>query len=265
MESKLAEFDGCFDSEEIGDADKFEDKAVDFRNWFVDCKYTEVQKNFDQLYTIIMKITMHYRPKVQMCGCDCIYVLEKEAAPAQIAMKSIDLQKCFDKLVHIGHGEVMPSLLPAVTEKIEIVFKNTQDPIFHDFMMHFLETWTREDTAPLHFTLEFPKIIKHAGMAMSRYIITAMEIIPKRAKYAKTPKQVDQFTTCVRSLCGQCWPVLYPVKPMIKSYIETVKPLANNNESFEKQCKEIEEYLDKAPSMPGNWTMPVPTGKKSDN
>ncbi|EAY19065.1 hypothetical protein TVAG_247440 [Trichomonas vaginalis G3] len=258
MEAKLAEFEGCFDSEEIKDADKFEDKAVDFRNWFVECKYNEIQKNFDKLYTTIMKIAMHYRPKIQMCGCDCIYVLEKEAAPAQIAYKSKELQKSFDKLVQIGHGEVMPALLPAVTEKIDIVYKNTDEPAFHDFMMHFLETWTREDTAPYHFTIEFPKIIKHAGMAMSRYIITALEILTKRAKNAKTAAQFEQYTACVVALCEECSPIIITVKEMIEQFIEVSKELGSKSEKFPKQCEEIQKILSQAPSLPTNWTMPVP-------
>ena len=258
MEEKLKRFSNCFESEEIKDADKFEDDAVDFRNWFVDLKFNEIQPNFDVLFEICMKIAMHYRPKVQQCGSDCLYIMMKEAAPAQIAMKREDLQKTYDKLIQIGHNEVLPSVIPAVAEKIEIVFKNTSEKCFNDFMLHFLETWSREATTAetsYVFGQYYRKILQHMGMTSARYMEPSLKVIGKRIQQSKSKAHIKQYMSCIRVLVEQCRPVIASVKDEVMELVKTSLENTENAETVKEETQKIEELLATAQPEPRDWSI----------
>ena len=257
-EEKLKYFSSCFKSEEIKDAEKFANDAVDFRNWFVQFKFNEIQPRFDLLFQICMKVAMHYKPQCQQCGCDCLYILMKEAAPAQLAIKRKELQKCYDKLIQIGHDEVMPSVLPAATEKINIVYKNTADQAFHDFVLHYLETWIRESTtmqSAYIFAQNYQKVLKHAGMTGARYIEPSLEIIKKRMEKTKSKQHIKQYMECVKIMVEQCWPVISCVKQEIENLIKIALENSDNADLVQEKVEEIKKLLENIPEEPKDWTL----------
>jgi len=250
---KLSFFSSCFESSEIKDADIFENNAVDFRNWFVSFDFREIQKEFDILFPITKKIATHYRPKVQSSGCDCLFIIVKESAPAQISRIRLDLHAIFDKLIQVGHSDVVPSLMPCITERIEIIYKNPSDSTFHDMVSHLMETWTRDSTsaaASFVISTEFQKIIRYMGLSSSRYIELIIDIVYSRAKNTKSRNHLLQFTFCISELVKQSWPVIRSVKAKIEQFIEKTLETVENHESINLECIEIRKLIDCSPVPP---------------
>ena len=257
-EEKLKYFSSCFDSEEIKDGEKFANDAVDFRNWFVNFKFNEIQPRFDLLFSICMKVALHYKPQCQQCGCDCLFVLLKEAAPAQLAIEREKLQKCFDKLIQIGHDEVMASCLPAATEKLDIIFKNTCDQTFNDFVLHYLETWQREaTTAPTAyvFAQHYQKIMKHAGMGAARFIEPSFEVIKRRLKNISSKQHIKHYILCIRIICEQCWPVISSVKEQVEEIVNLALEQSQSADIVKEQTDAITKLLENIPEEPKDWTI----------
>lgn len=247
-------FSTKFDSQEIKDADKFEKNAIQFRNLFVELKYDTIQPNFDKFFKISLAIASHYRPIIQTNGCDCLYVLCDQAAPAQIKRVSPQLQKCFDQLIQVGHAEVLPALLPAIERSVSIVYdENPSSQTFHDFFMHYLETWSRESTTPVAsftFSKNFSRLMPFLGLTATRYIKPSLAVISKRLSLTKSKSHVMEFLKDILALSEQIWPVIKTCDNEIRSIIEMAKGIVEDDKDIKEICPKIEQILDDAPDTP---------------
>lgn len=247
-------FSTKFDSQEIKDADEFEKNAIQFRNLFVELKFDTIQPNFDKFFKISLAIASHYRPIVQTNGCDCLFVLCDQAAPAQIKRVSTQLRKCFDQLIQVGHAEVLPALLPAIERSISIVFEeNLSSQAFHDFFMHYLETWSRESTtavASFTFSKNFSHLMPFLGLTASRYVKPSFAVISKRLSLTKSKSHILEFLKDILSLCEQIWPVVKSCDTEIRSIIEIARSIIQDDKDINELCEKIEKILADAPDTP---------------
>lgn len=249
---KIKSYSTKFDSTEIQDADTFEKDAIDFRNQFVELKYDTIQSNFDLLFKISFSIASHYRPIVQTNGCDCLYVICDQAAPAQIKRVAPQLRKCFDQLIQVGNSEVMPALLPAIERSIEFIFESPSSNDFHQFFLHYLETWSREATTPVasfSFSKNFSKILKFVGLATSRYLKPAFAIIQRRLFMTKSKSHTIELARDVLAICQQTWPVVKSFESDL-SFLERAKEICNDDNDLIEIIQSIDEILAEAPKQP---------------
>lgn len=210
-EEILASFAGKFDSAEINDADEFEKNAKKFEPWFKNLKYQFIQPNFDELWKMVIAIAMHYRPQNQAIGCNALYILIKEAAPAQIRRVGAKLRKSLDKLVQIGHPEVLPDLVRVITKAVPLIYEDASGDEFNQFFTHYLESWGRDktsDMAAFVFATEFNRLMPFIGICAARYLCTSLAIIEKRIKFLTSRNHIRQFIAALESLCSQTWPVV---------------------------------------------------------
>jgi hypothetical protein len=187
-EDTLASSKDAFRSHEIKDADAFEKSAIAFTSWFTKLNYIFIQPNFEACFQAVHSITSHYRPPVQRAGADCLYVLVKESAPAQIRRVSPQIRETLDKLVQIGHSEVLIELLPVIVKATPLLYENASIPTFHTFFMNCLETWSRDGTdTPASFedAKWFREMVQFLGMCAARYARPALAIVAKRSSTAR--------------------------------------------------------------------------------
>ncbi|KAK8893612.1 hypothetical protein M9Y10_022037 [Tritrichomonas musculus] len=247
-------FSTKFESQEIKDADEFEKNAIQFRNLFVQLKYDTIQPNFDKFFKISIAIASHYRPIVQTNGCDCLYVLCDQAAPAQIKRISPQLRQSFDQLIQVGHAEVLPALLPVIERSVSIVYdENPSSKVFHDFFMHYLETWSRESTtavASFTFSKNFSHLMPFLGLTASRYVKPTFAVISKRMSLTKSKSHVLEFLKDILALCEQIWPVVKTCDSEIKSIIEMSREIIKDDKDVNEICSKIEQILSDAPNTP---------------
>ncbi|OHT05231.1 hypothetical protein TRFO_27100 [Tritrichomonas foetus] len=247
---KLNFYSKQFHSQEIKDADEFEKNAITFRNEFVELKYDVIQPKFDTYFQISLAIASHYRPVVQTNGCDCLFVICDQAAPAQIKRVAPQLQKCYDQLIQVGNSEVIPSLMPALEKSIEYVYDNPSSQIFHDFFMHYLETWSREATtvaASFSYARNFIKIAPFLGMSASRYVRPILAVIAKRLSLTQSKTHALAFLRVVTALSEQIWPVIKTHEDDIKKIIENARLINTDNNDIDQEIQKLEEILKNSP------------------
>ena len=252
-EEKLQFYLNSLQSEEIKDADSIENNAIDFRNQFVEFQYQEIQIKFDIYFEIIQKISLHYRPKVQSSGCDCLYIILKEAAPSQILRNKEQFQKIFDKLIQVGHSDVMPSLLPALTEKLDLIYKNPENLQFSELFYHLLETWNRDsitNAANYIFIIELPKIINFLGFCLSKYIKLIIQIIVNKIKYLKSKNHLLQYSILIKEICLNCWIIIKDLENEINIIINLLEENSENFEQILIEINKIKEILNNSPKLP---------------
>ena len=211
IKTKIDEFSTKFDSEEIKDADSVESSSFQFRNWFVTLDYKIIQPHFDDFFNISLKIASHYRPPVQANGCDCLYIIATQGAPAQIKRVGSEIKKCTDKLVQVGHNEVMPSLMPLLSKCVPMTYENPSSDEFHEFFLHFLETWSRESITPVSsysFSKTAIDLMEFIGLSISRYIKPILSIIMKRLAFNKSLAHTRRYAKVILEMSKQSFPVI---------------------------------------------------------
>ena len=252
-EEILAEFDGKFESQEIKDADDFEANAKQFEPWFVKLRYDFIQPNFDKCWKIVESIATHYRPAIQQLGSNCLYTLVKEAAPAQIKKVAAKLRKDLDKLVQVGHSEAMPDLVPVITKAVPLIYDDASSNEFHEFFMHYLETWGRDKTSEMAgyvFASQFGQMMPFLGMCAARYIRPSLAVIEKRMRFMKSRNHIRQYLAGVRALCEQTWPVIGANASDVEKIVKMAQENGEGDEVIKALEDAITEILGKCPSQP---------------
>ena len=254
FKDKLEEYKTSFKSDEINDADSFEKKAVEFRNWFVQAaNKTDVIKNFDKCAEYSFSIARHYRPKNQECGCDCLLILFREAAPIQIKTIGNLLREVIDKLIVISHNEVTASLMPLIHETLPVLYSSPCTPEFHDLFTHLLEFWARDGTKPESRYLissELIYLIQFAGLASSRYILAIFSTISSKLRYETKISHILKGLDIIFALAQQTSIVS---KINIKQYQEIInltKTSSKNDPKVITKCESIMEIIQAAPDPP---------------
>ena len=250
---KLDLYKAKFSSQEIGDADEFEKYAIQYRNEFVELKYDQIQPNFDKYFKLSLAVASHYRPFVQMNGCDCLFVVCDQAAPAQIKRVAPELKKCYNQLIQVGNSEVIPALLPCIERSISLVYDDPSSPDFHEFFMHYLETWSRESTtavASFSFSKNFNKLMPFLGLSASRYLRPAISVISKRISITNSKSHAVEFVRAIRSLCEQVWPVVRVHEEEIRKIIAKAKDIGNEDNIIKDEGEKIEKILQESPQPP---------------
>jgi hypothetical protein len=242
----LESYKDAFNSTEIKDADTFEKSALSFTSWFTKLTYSFIQPHFDACFSHVHSIASHYRPPVQKAGANCIYVLIKEAAPAQIRRVSSQLRETLDKQVQIGHSEVLIDVLPVIAKATPILYENASLPAFHSFFMNYLETWNREATStPASF--EYAKwsgeIIPFMGMCAARYVRPIVSIVTKRLQYCKSKMHILQYLSAIEALARAAWPVIAANGREINAILAKAKENGAEFDGVEERCRGIRELL----------------------
>jgi hypothetical protein len=249
----LSSFDSKFQSQEIKDSDDFEKSAREFQTWFEPFKYDVIQPHFDPIFKVVHAIASHYRPIIQSIGSHCMFILIREAAPIQIHRVRSQIGQCLDKLVQIGHTEVLSELLPTLTKATPFVYDNPSQSEFHEFFMHYLETWGRDSTskvAAFEYATEFAKMCPFLGMAASRYLRPALGVITKRMQYMESVTHISVFVNAVLALCQQCWPVISANAEEITRLVEIARGKGEGNAKIEGACQGIVELLKREAKPP---------------
>lgn len=255
---KLNNYLAVFKSDDTNSADQFEKEAFAFRNEFVKLKYDVVQPDFDKYFKASFAIANHYRPAVQTVGCDCLSIIATEAAPAQIIQVGKDLVQSFDKLIQVAHNEVMPALLPILPLVVQYIFESPSSQEFHEFFMHYLETWQRDatdGTACYAFVSTFVELMPYLGLCAARYLRPAVAIINKRIRNTKSRAHILQNIAAINALCTQAWIVASTHSTEILSIVEYALENGQGNELIENQCESIKKILanpSEQPHFPDN-------------
>ena len=252
-EEILAEFDGKFVSQEIKDADDFEANAKQFEAWFVKLHYDFIQPHFDKLWMLVRSIATHYRPPVQQLGSNCLYTLVKESAPAQIKKIAPQLREDLNKLVQVGHTEVMPDLVPVITKAVPFIYEDASSSEFHEFFMHYLETWGRDKTSEMAgyvFASQFGQIMPFLGMCAARYIRSSLSVIERRLKFLKSRNHIRQYLAAVQALCEQTWCVIGANETEVNAVVNMALENGQGDELIQALADRIREILQKCPSQP---------------
>jgi hypothetical protein len=247
----LASFHDKFNSHEISDADEVEKSAKSFTPWFETLKYTFIQPNFDESFRLAHSVASHFRPPVQKAGALCLYVLIKEAAPAQIRRVAPTLRDTLDRLVQVGHSDVLVDLLPVITKAAPLIYSGPSCQEFHDFFMHYLETWSRDATtavASFVFAKEFAQMTPFLGMCAARYIRPTLAVVARRLEHCKSRAHIVQNVASVLAMCRQAWPVVGPHAQEIRAIVDKAKENGEGNETVEKECSGLVEVLQRAPA-----------------
>lgn len=260
IERKISEFSTRFDSEEIKDADSIEASSFEYRNWFVALDYRCVQPHFDDFFRIALKIAGHYRPPVQANGCDCLYVVAAQGAPAQVKRVAPEIRACADKLVQVGHSEVMPSLMPLVAHCAPLIFGDASGADFHAFFLHFLETWSRESTtaaASYAIAQAAVPLLRFAGLCTARYIGAITAIARRRLALSSSISHARRFAEVALCVCREAYPVIAARAEEVRAVAEQCRRVAAESGSsrseaalLDADCSEIERILADAPLPP---------------
>jgi hypothetical protein len=249
----LASYKDAFVSHEISDADPFEKSTKSFTPWFTKLTYPFIQPNFDACFAIVHSITSHYRPPVQKCGALCLFTLVTEAAPAQIRRVSASIRETLDKLVQIGHCEVLIEVLPVVAKATPILYDNASIPEFHTFFMNYLETWNRDATdatASFEYAKWFREMTPFLGMCAARYIRPTIAIVTKRLQYCNSRAHILQYLATIDALCHAAWPVIGANSPEVGAILKKARENGAEFPAVNEQCRGVEELLAGAPRPP---------------
>jgi hypothetical protein len=249
--SILSSFHDKFNSHEISDADEVEKSAKSFTPWFETLTYRFIQPNFDECFRLAHLVASHFRPPVQKAGALCLYVLVKESAPAQIRRVAPTLRDTLDRLVQVGHADVLVDLLPVITKAAPLIYPDASCQEFHDFFMHYLETWSRDATtlaASFVFAKEFAQMMPFLGMCAARYIRPTLAVVARRLEHCKSRAHLVQNVAAILAMCRQAWPVIAPNAREIRAIIDKARANGEGNDDVEKECSDLADVLQRAPA-----------------
>jgi hypothetical protein len=252
-EEILASYTDTFTSHNMSDADPFENSATVFTLWFTKLTYPFIQPHFDACFAVVHSIASHYRPSVQKCGAACLYKLVSDAAPAQIRTISVPLLECLNKLVQIGHAEVLVEVVPVITRASPLIFAHGAVTEFHVLFANCLETWNREATdaaTSFEWAKWFGEMISFLGMCAGRYMRAGLSIIDKRLRSCKQRLHILQYVGAVEAMCEAALPVIRANAAEILGILQ--KARANGAEFVDvaKPCGRVEGWLNRALKPP---------------